>query len=303
MASESNRFSRREFLGTAIALGAAGAVVPRIMAAEAQGKPNWQIGCYTRPWAQWDWRVALDAIAEAGFKYAGLMTTKGGLIVSNATTPEQAGVVAEEVRNRKLTIASAWCGDIDVRKGLEAGIQSLRRMIDNCAIIGAGNLLMGGVGDAKLYDTYYKAIKECCDYAAEKKLGISVKPHGGLNSTGPQCRKTIEQVGNKNFGLWYDPGNIFYYSDGKIDPVDDSKTVDGIVVGMSVKDFTPPKEVDVTPGTGKVNFKTVMANLIKGGFTSGPLIVECLSRGDQPATLTEAKKARAFLEDLTGQKA
>jgi hypothetical protein len=46
-----------------------------------------------------------------------------------------------------------------------------------------------------------------------------------------------------------------------------------------------------------------MANLKKGGFTRGPLIVECLEKGDLPALAAEAKKARVFLEELTGQKA
>ena len=133
-----------------------------------------------------------------------------------------------------------------------------------------------------------------------KGVGLSVKPHGGQNATGPQCRKLIEQVGHKNFRLWYDPGNIFYYSDGKLDPVDDAATVDGLVVGMSVKDFMPPKEVLVTPGTGQVNFREgVRQPASKGGFTRGPLIVECLDRGDTPAKITaEAKQARRFVEGL-----
>ena len=134
-----------------------------------------------------------------------------------------------------------------------------------------------------------------------RSVGLSIKPHGGQNATGPQCRKLIEQVGHKNFRLWYDPGNIFYYSEGKLDPVADSATVDGLVVGMSVKDFKPPKEVEVTPGTGQVNFRQVLAHLNKGGFRSGPMIVECLARGDTPSKVTaEAKKARQFLEELTG---
>jgi len=65
---------------------------------------------------------------------------------------------------------------------------------------------MAGVSDPKIHASYYKAIAETCPYAAEKKIGISVKPHGGTNATGPQCRKLIEGVGRKNFGLWYDPG-------------------------------------------------------------------------------------------------
>jgi sugar phosphate isomerase/epimerase len=57
----------------------------------------------------------------------------------------------------------------------------------------------------------------------------------------------------------------------------------------------------VTPGAGKVDFRRVYARLRKGGFTGGPLIVECLARGDgtDAKTITaEAKKARQFLELL-----
>jgi sugar phosphate isomerase/epimerase len=76
-------------------------------------------------------------------------------------------------------------------------------------------------------------------------------------------------------------------------------TMDGIVVGMSVKDFRPPKEVMLTPGTGKVDFPKVMARLKQGGFTGGPLVVECLDPGELPQLQAEAAKARQFLEKLT----
>jgi sugar phosphate isomerase/epimerase len=57
----------------------------------------------------------------------------------------------------------------------------------------------------------------------------------------------------------------------------------------------------VTPGLGRVNFPKVFANLRKGGFTRGPLVVECLARSDDPAKVTlEAKQARRFLEKLSG---
>jgi sugar phosphate isomerase/epimerase len=264
----------------------------------------WQIGCYTRPWDKQDYHVAFDAIAEAGYKYVGLMTTKSktNLVISVETSPEEAARVGEEVKKRGLKVASVYGGDIPVATSLEAGIEGLRKLIDNCAVCGATNLLMGGVGSKGLYESYYKAVAECCDYAASKGMGISVKPHGGLNATGHQCRKTVEFVGNKNFGIWYDPGNIFYYSDGKLDPVDDAPTVDGLVVGMSVKDFKLPKEVLVTPGTGLVDFAAVFAKLKAGGFKGGPLIVECLEPGDLEHTMEEAEKARRFLENLTGQK-
>ena len=75
---ESQQLTRRRFMG-GMAL-AAGAALTRNIAvgadAEAE-KPRYQIGCYTRPWDQFEYRVALDGIAEAGFQYAGLITAKG----------------------------------------------------------------------------------------------------------------------------------------------------------------------------------------------------------------------------------
>ena len=303
-----NQLSRREFLGKTVRLGTAGlsatcAATSSTLAKKKSGDP-WQIGCYTRPWGQHDYRVALDAIAEAGFKYAGLMTAKSktGLVISVSTTIEEAEQVGEEVKKRGLAIPSVYGGGIPVEKSLKAGIEGLKKLIDNCAACDAKNLLMGGTGNEKLYKPYYKAVAECCDYAAEKGIGISVKPHGGLNATGPLCRKTVEMVGHENFRIWYDPGNILYYSNGELDPVADATTVDGLVVGMCVKDYKHPKEVLVTPGTGQVDFPEVLAKLKKGGFISGPLVVECLERGDLKQTLAEARKARRFLEELTGQK-
>ncbi|HUU17442.1 MAG TPA: neutral/alkaline non-lysosomal ceramidase N-terminal domain-containing protein [Sedimentisphaerales bacterium] len=302
--------SRRRFLGRTLKLGAAGFAAScaatscsSTMTGPATESP-WQIGCYTRPWADYDYRVALDAIVEAGFKYAGLMTTKSktGLIISVDTTLKEAERVGQEIKKRSLGVLSVYGGGIPVAKSLKAGIDGLKKLIDNCAACDAKNLLMGGTGDNKLYEVYYKAIAECCDYAAEKGVGISIKPHGGLNATGPQCRKTIEMVGHRNFRIWYDPGNIFFYSDGKLDPVDDAATVDGLVTGMCVKDYRHPKDVSVTPGTGQVDFPAVLARLKNGGFTHGPLVIECLDRGDAEQTLAQARKTRLFLEELTGQK-
>ncbi len=208
--------------------------------------------------------------------------------------------MGDEAKKRGLKMLSVY-GDFSVANSTEDGISGLRKLLDLCAAAGSPNLLLGGVGDQKLYATYYKVIAECCDYAAGKGIGMSVKPHGGQNATGPQCRKAIELVGRKNFGLWYDPGNIFYYSNGELDPVTDAATVDGLVVGMSVKDYRHPKEVLVTPGTGKVNFPEVLKRLKQGGFIRGPLVVECLDQGDLPKVTAEARKARQFLEELTAK--
>lgn len=261
--------------------------------------PPYLIGCYTRPWDELELPRALDGIAEAGFQYAGIMTAKGKswVIITPGTTEEEAAKVGEQVRQRGLKVCSVY-GDFSVKESAAEGTRQLRCLIRNVAACGAPELLLGGTGEAALYDAYFKAITDCCAYAQESKVGLTIKPHGGLNATGEQCRAAIEKVGHRNFRLWYDPGNIFYYSDGARDPLEDVMGVDGLVAGMSVKDFKPPKEVMVTPGTGKVDFQALFARLRLGGFTRGQLVVECTERGDYAKVTAEARKARLFVESL-----
>ena len=311
--SHPSMISRRVFLGQTAGLAAAGLGVcqlplQKLQAEDAMPADTWKIGCYTRPWSHLEYREALDAIAEAGFKYAGLMTTRSPkrLVMPASTTTEEAQKIGEEAEKRGLQIVSNYGGSIGVRTSLEDGISDMKRLIDACRVAKCPSLLMGGIGNEDLYPLYFKAIAETCGYAAENGVAIVIKPHGGLNATGPQLRKCIETVGHNNFRLWYDPGNIFFYSEGALDPVNDAATVDGLVTGMCVKDFTmaiedgkPVRKVAITPGTGKVDFPAVLVKLKRGGFNGGPLVVECLTPSDDPKTLLdEARNAREFLERL-----
>jgi sugar phosphate isomerase/epimerase len=308
---ESSPLTRRDlFARTATAAAALAAPQWLSQSAHAADEPaGWQIGIYTRPWAEIDYRAALDAMAAAGYKYAGLMTTASPskLVISPETTVAESEQIGAEARQRGLTILSVWGGGLPVNESLQAGIDTLKRLIDNTAAAGGRSLLMGGVGDEKSFEPYYRAIAECCDYAAEKRVHLALKPHGGSNATGPQCRRCVEMVNHPSFRLWYDPGNIYFYSDGKLNPVDDAPSVAGVVTGMCVKDFSlsqvdgkPIKEVALTPGTGQVDFPAVMARLKQGGLTSGPLVIECLARVDTAQLVREAEKARRFVEQLVG---
>lgn len=290
------RATRREFIFGVASVGVASLLHGSSTAINAT---SYKVGCYTRPWDQFDYRTALDGIAEAGFKYAGIMTAKGKswLILNVESSPEDAQKVADEAKQRGLRILSVYAGEFPVERSVEAGIAGLRTLIDHCAICGCPDLMLAGTSNEGLVKDYCRVVSECCHYAATKGVRLSIKPHGGANATGPQCRQLIQRVGHPNFKLWYDPGNIFYYSDGTIDPADDSTSVDGLVAGVSVKDFRRPKEVMVTPGDGEVSFTKVFANLCKGGFVAGPVLIECLARPNTAAEITlEAKRARVFIE-------
>lgn len=289
-----NSISRRQFIGKVMLASASAALISSCKT------EHYQIGCFTRPWAEYDYRVAFDGIAEAGFKLAALMTAKGGLVITTETTPEEAAVIGEEAKSRGLQIACMYGGNHDVSKSIDEGITQLKRLIDNSFSCGSSNLMIGGIGIPGLVGAYYKVIAECCDYAADRGVGLALKQHGGTNTTGAECRQHIEKVGHKNFNLLFDPGNVYYYTEGKLDPVDDADDVDGIVVGMCVKDFRMPNNVNVTPGTGMVDFPAVMSRLRQGGFTEGPLLVETFcNSGDLSYVNAEAKKSHQFLEELT----
>jgi sugar phosphate isomerase/epimerase len=276
------------------------------MGAEAvsAGPPaqGWQIGCYTRPWATFEYNVAFDAIAEAGFKYIGFSGIKSATkrVIAPKTPLEEAAKMGEEARRRGLLIPNAYGGAFESDKSVEAGVASICRMVDNCAAAGVWSLMVGSLGTEKTYANHCKAIAEACPYAEEKHVAIVLKPHGGLTCPGPMLRKAMETVSHKNFSIMYDPGNICFYSEGKINPVEDAVLLDGMISGMCVKDYQHPKSVAVTPGTGQVEFGALMARLTRGGFTHGPLIIETLAPGELAQLTQEAKKARLFVEKLVG---
>jgi len=293
--------SRRAFLARSAAAGAAGLLVPSGLVRAEQVPAYCQdhgylIGCWTRPWAKEDYRVGFDAMAEAGFKYVGFSgaNTPTKRVIGVKTTAEEAALAGEEARKRGLTVTNVYAGGL----ALENGPDNLRAMIDNCHAAGAWSVLLSSVSAEKTYEACCRTIAECCDYAAEKQIVIVLKPHGGTTGTAPQMRDAYQRVNRKNFTLMYDPGNVFFYSDGQIDPAVDCEAICGLVTGMSVKDFRAPKDVALTPGTGQVDFATMMKKLRSAGFTHGPMLIECLAPGDLAATLAEAKKAKAFVEQL-----
>ena len=294
--------SRRDFLQTGTALAA---VTGLGLAAVAAEQEPWQVGCFTRPWAKFDYHKAMDAIAEAGFSNIGLMSTTGKseLVLSVNSTVDDAVRVGEEAKSRKLGILSVWGGEFRLNQGnteqerRTAAAASLRHLIDVVAAAGSKTLLLGGANKPAQSDIYFGAVADCCQYAADKKLGLTIKPHNGT-TTSRQLRKVIEKIGHKNLTIWYDAGNVFFYSDGKLDPLDDAPAADGLVTGWCIKDYRHPKQVDVTPGTGQVDFPAVFSRLKKGGFTSGSLVVETLSAVEPSQLVAEAKKARLFVENL-----
>ncbi len=147
--------SRREFFRTGAAVGLWTLATP--LAANETTDESYSLGCYTLPWDKHDYRVALDGIAEAGFRYAGLMTAKGKswVMITVESSPDEVATIAKEVKQRDLKTLSIYGGDFPVASSVKAGIAGLKTLIDHCVICDCPNLLLGGTGNAQLVNDYY----------------------------------------------------------------------------------------------------------------------------------------------------
>ena len=178
---------------------------------------------------------------------------------------------------------------------LEETVKSLQKEIDNAAFLGLKYVMSFGVDEPAQVDHYFQSMARAAAYAAEKGVQVVMKPHGGSSGASDEIIRALKRVGHPNFKIWYDAGNIIYYT-GK-DPVEELKPIVQHVTGFCAKDCAAPQsEVMIQFGTGKVDFAAVFTVLKAAGF-DGPIMVECCAVGDTPdATAKGARANREFLE-------
>jgi sugar phosphate isomerase/epimerase len=285
--------SRRSFISHSL-LASASPFLPCMAPAAEIG---FFIGAYTRAWGKRDYREALDGMATCGFLFAGLSVDKNGRVIDRDTSLEDAAKIGVEVTTRGLRIATLSAGSFETDQPPATGVAQLRHLVDLAVACGAPALQVNDPAKADVEDAFYQVVAECCDYAAEKKVALNIHPHG---SSGAHIRARIDAINHSNLRLMYDPGNVGYYSEGAIDPVRDAEALDGVVFGISIKDFDLPKNVNINPGSGRVDFPGLIARLRQGGFTGGPVVIECLQPGELEEVNAAARQAREMIESLLG---
>jgi sugar phosphate isomerase/epimerase len=295
--------NRRQFLQSAgLAVTAAGLLpLQLVSAAEKPAGVSWPIGCLNRPWinakSNWTYDMALDGIKAAGYKLTGLLTAtpKEPLLASSAT-PEYLAELKKKIAARGLAVnMGALRNKNDLP--LAAQIKDMRQQIDNGKTVGVEFLLTFGVDKPEHYENYYKLMRDAAACAQERGMKLVLKPHGGASGAAEEILRCLEQVKHPNFKIWFDAGNIIYYT-GK-DPVEQLKAVAPHVTGFCAKDCDKQKgEVFLEFGKGKVDFPAVFRELKQAGF-NGPLMVECCAKGETPEAVTAgARKNREYLEQV-----
>ncbi len=257
-----------------------------------------ELGCFNRPWSEYDYDDALAGMAAAGYTLAGFMRQQKEALVDADSTPEQLEQLKAQVAKHGLA-PSTVLGINPLGQPLPEAVEQFKRFIDNVALAGAKYVLSCGTSKEEQYDDYYELIRQTAGYAAEKGVVMTLKPHGGISATSRELLTALERVDHPDFHIYYDPGNVHYYTGESA--AEDVKLIAKHAVAMCIKDNTGGQkgDVNIEPGTGEVDFDAVFGTLLDAGF-DGPCIVECLG-GDTLGEVNDAaKRTRDFILKYTG---
>jgi sugar phosphate isomerase/epimerase len=291
--------NRRTFLQHTIAGGAATAA-GMFLAPSLDAAVHWPIGCFNRPWTTWSFDETLTQIKAAGYQTTGLLTrSKDEPFIGADATPEYLATLKQRLAGSGL---KANMGALRSRHNipLDESIKEVRRQIANAEALALPYLLTFGVDKPEEYAHYYKVMSDAAAYAQERRIKLVMKPHGGGSGASDEIVAAMKAVQHPNFKIWYDAGNIIYYT-GK-DPVEELKPIARHVTGFCAKDCAAlESDVMVQFGTGKVDFAAVFGTLKAAGF-AGPVMVECCKVGATAVeTMGNARANRLFLEKVLAQ--
>jgi sugar phosphate isomerase/epimerase len=292
--------NRRQFIQITTIAAASASLGSISSHAQTKGV-SWPIGCFNRPWVnekkKWTQNTALDGIKAAGYKLTGLLTrTRTEPFIGSDATPEYLAALKQKIAARGLGV-NMGALHIKTTAPLDEQIKDLRRQIDNGKLVGVEFLLTFGVDKAEQFDNYYQLMRDAAPYAHDRGLKLVLKPHGGASGASEEILRCLERVNHPNFKIWFDAGNIIYYT-GK-DPIEQLKPVASQVTGFCAKDCDKEQgNVMLEFGQGKVDFRAVFVELKRAGF-NGPVMVECCAQADTPEEVTaSARKNREYLERL-----
>jgi sugar phosphate isomerase/epimerase len=261
---------------------------------------DWPIGCFNRPWTTWTFDDALRQISAAGYHTIGLLTrTKDEPFIGADASPEYLARLKQRLAGSGLKANMAALRSLH-NIPLDDSIKMVRRQIEHADALALTYLLTFGVDRPEEYEHYYKVMSDAAAYAQERRIKLVMKPHGGSSGASEEIMAAIKAVQHPNFRIWYDAGNIIYYT-GK-NPVEELKPIARYVTGFCAKDCgSVTGDVMIQFGAGKVDFMAVFGTLKAAGF-DGPIMVECCKvAATAEETMANARANRRFLEQILAQ--
>lgn len=237
----------------------------------------------------------LDGVKAAGYRTIGLQTpTQADPFVGSNATPPYLSALKEKIAARGLIAIQGRLRTLDAAPYTDA-TADISRQIGHARTLGLNTLINTGTNKPELHEAWYRLMAFAAAYGADHGIEIVTKPHGGVVATGADLLKSLEKIKHANFKIWYDAGNMLYYT-GK-DPLAELEPIIAHVTAFTGKDCAG-KDADVMIqfGRGKVDFPAIFRRLKQASF-KGPIMVESCAIGATAAeTTANAKANREFLE-------
>ena len=241
----------------------------------------------------------LAGARAAGYSVLGLQTTSASDPWIASESPQYLATLKAKLAASGLRVIQ---GRLRTREDADfaAAATDIRRQIDRARELGIGTLINTGTGKAALYDAWYRCMALAAAYGAEHGIKIVIKPHGAVTATAADLLRCLEKVNHPNLGIWYDPGNIIFYT-GR-DPMAELEPLLPHITAFTAKDCLGEKqEVMIQLGKGRVDFTALLRRLKQAGFR-GPIMVEGGAVGETAAATTKNAHAnREFLEAIVAR--
>lgn len=321
-----NPMTRRHFL-TSSSVAAAAAMLPATsfgqapaVAAKSSGALP-LIGCYgPRIFVKFalGTDALLDAAKAAGFQSVEMLGGGSGAARVRGQ-PEAPAAIREKLEARGL-VSTVGSLVVPEKTPHAEAVAATRAQLTRMHAIGQKYALCGGFSDEEQWIPFCKVLRDAAEFGQDLGVQIVTKHHHGLNNTTVELLGWLQQVNHPNFRLFFDPGNLIYYT-GK-DPLKQLDIIAPHVTGWVAKDCAGPQyqermagqpgfgtgapnpsgdEVMIQFGTGKVNFPGVYRKLKTAGF-NGVIYVEGTVAGETvDATIAAARANREYLMKALAQ--
>ncbi len=266
------------------------------------------LGAFTRPFGELTLEEAFAGIAEAGFKYAGLMIRHQ----KDPSLPSAGG--SRSVEEISKMVSSAGLTLTSIILGRPGSLQDGQRWVDDCQALGIYHMIIinpwpysQGLDVRRLEEelrpeeeAYFKLMHDLADYAQPKGIALAIKPHTGCTATSKEERQTLAAIDHSNVGVYYDPGNVSFYEG--VRPEDDLPNIADRVIGMCVKDHEGPRAHGSfpVPGEGDVDWRRIFQTLKDAG-ASGPCLLENFTAKEPEAVKAGVRKTREHLEGVLAE--
>lgn len=244
--------------------------------------------CLTLPYRREPFVRALQGIKEAGYQSIGLGLPHADGGYPTEPTVDEAKRIKQIVDDYGLRVGTIYGAKTETDSAEE-----LCRWIDFAQYLDCPILLWVGIWGYRRFPDeprpaeefqqqhrfFVEKMRRVSEYAAEREITITLKPHTGNTATGPILRQTLDEIGSPACKAGLDPGNVRYYEG--ISPEEDVEPVLSDTALLVMKDHRGPRaHADFpVPGEGDVDFVHILKRLRSVDF-SGPLVVERVDSAD-----------------------